>query len=1089
MTRSRTVGSDAVTAPFYPLHSRHSLDPSYGNRNKTERTRSDASRYSFRGKLSGGDSIKSPRSRDGPIIRERVDGGSRKETSQKTEHSPDLLEDRRSVASSSDYKPGKEIVDNDLDSSDRIKDTYLNEVRRMDKFPDGGGQSRQYRETLGKEVKLDMKHGSSSKMHLPGRTRPENFNEKSNGSSYNGKSFEDIQNPKHFRATLPEFVPALDEVAVQATISILTGYSKHYLKDRGFRATLHNNCFSCLNSIAPEQYPNNENKVIANLKQAIDTVEKAAEECATTKDLKRALLQLSVVTGLNSNDLKDGFTCGIPNYHLSACAHLYLSVIYKLQKKDRASAKHLLQVFSDSPFQARTILLPELWENLFYPHLSHLKRWHSQEADSLEDNSNKERRLKLLDKVCNEILDSGTYQFAVYYKDWLTEGFEAPSIPSLSIPSLSIQEFQFNGSLGHSAELHKVVGPFYAQPMVSRKLYEDVFGSSNKPRLDDAEAEVDNCQSSVSSGSSSIEVKQTLTCSSETLKHTVQCTVESYTQNPQDKALEDGLPLIVGEGRGSREASSSLAEANDDEGSNSGRSQKIGDGAQQVQYSSTCTIRVKFPLEDSGSQESFQEQSFSSILKHFICPLTGKLFEDPVTLETGQTYERVAISKWFDQGNRTCPMTGKTLECLSLPLTNIVIKRVIHSWTSECCKDHDAFALQTVVKSKGHKVEHKDTGAISKLEQLLITSDKAARTANAGQLISLGGLEYLIQRFGSGPTEERMIVLELILCCIEADASCRNQIAEGISSKFLLDLLHSKQIQVRKNAVCLLIQIICLNRRKDVVSFLGNLLNEEMVNAMHVLLLYLQSAPDVEKPLVALLLLHFDLLAEPRKYSIYREEAVDAISLALDLSLNDENVQESCCKALLIFGGHFSFSQMVSPEDWILKQEGCSETYKAITCDNEQYGFLADDTCSFENEDLAHREWLNNLLGSLLGSRRRSFIDALLKCLRSRDSNMVRACLITVAWLSSALSSLGNAEHQLSVFSALVPQLKEKLESGEKVEHKILASFSLLNFCKIPECRVLLLTMSEEMTSPLRSIADVSGTAKQLYALICGDDI
>jgi len=86
--------------------------------------------------------------------------------------------------------------------------------------------------------------------------------------------------------------------------------------------------------------------------------------------------------------------------------------------------------------------------------------------------------------------------------------------------------------------------------------------------------------------------------------------------------------------------------------------------------------------------------------------------------------------------------------------------------------------------------------------------------------------------------------------------------------------------------------------------------------------------------------------AEPRKYSIYREEAVDAISLALDLNLNDENVQESCCKALLIFGGHFSFSQMVSPEDWI-KQEGCSETYKAIACDNEQYGFLADDTCSF----------------------------------------------------------------------------------------------------------------------------------------------
>lgn len=86
---------------------------------------------------------------------------------------------------------------------------------------------------------------------------------------------------------------------------------------------------------------------------------------------------------------------------------------------------------------------------------------------------------------------------------------------------------------------------------------------------------------------------------------------------------------------------------------------------------------------------------------------------------------------------------------------------------------------------------------------------------------------------------------------------------------------------------------------------------------------------------------------EPRKYSIYREEAVDAISLALDLSLNDENVQERCCKALLVFGGHFSFPQTLSPEHWILKQEGCSETYRAMTCDNEQHGFLTDNPCSF----------------------------------------------------------------------------------------------------------------------------------------------
>lgn len=49
--------------------------------------------------------------------------------------------------------------------------------------------------------------------------------------------------------------------------------------------------------------------------------------------------------------------------------------------------------------------------------------------------------------------------------------------------------------------------------------------------------------------------------------------------------------------------------------------------------------------------------------------------------------------------------------------------------------------------------------------------------------------------------------------------------------------------------------------------FFGNLSNEEMVNTMHVLLLYLQSAPDDAKPLVAILLLHFDLLVYFLDYS------------------------------------------------------------------------------------------------------------------------------------------------------------------------------------------------------------------------------
>lgn len=66
--------------------------------------------------------------------------------------------------------------------------------------------------------------------------------------------------------------------------------------------------------------------------------------------------------------------------------------------------------------------------------------------------------------------------------------------------------------------------------------------------------------------------------------------------------------------------------------------------------------------------------------KDFVCPITGQIFYDPVTLETGQTYERKAIQEWIDRGNTTCPITRQPLAAIELPKTNYVLKRLITSW-------------------------------------------------------------------------------------------------------------------------------------------------------------------------------------------------------------------------------------------------------------------------------------------------------------------------------------------------------------------------------------------------------------------------
>lgn len=213
------------------------------------------------------------------------------------------------------------------------------------------------------------------------------------------------------------------------------------------------------------------------------------------------------------------------------------------------------------------------------------------------------------------------------------------------------------------------------------------------------------------------------------------------------------------------------------------------------------------------SYEYFDEHSFfSSIPQGFICPLTGKLFEDPVTLETGQTFERVAIKAWFDQGNRACPVTGKTLESLAVPLTNFVLKHVIDNWRSGHCKNLLAFASQVMENSGRHGLKHLDETVVFILEQLLTAFSEEEKRTNARHIISLGGLHFLLQRFEVGKLEEKAHVVALLSCCIEADASCRNQIARNISKQCLLELLQSKQVKSRTNAVLLLVELICLKR-------------------------------------------------------------------------------------------------------------------------------------------------------------------------------------------------------------------------------------------------------------------------------------
>ncbi|KAC9488815.1 hypothetical protein E3N88_45744 [Mikania micrantha] len=64
------------------------------------------------------------------------------------------------------------------------------------------------------------------------------------------------------------------------------------------------------------------------------------------------------------------------------------------------------------------------------------------------------------------------------------------------------------------------------------------------------------------------------------------------------------------------------------------------------------------------------------------CPISLQIMYDPVIIASGQTYERICIEKWFQNGHNTCPKTHQTLDDLGLT-PNYCVKGLVASWCEQ----------------------------------------------------------------------------------------------------------------------------------------------------------------------------------------------------------------------------------------------------------------------------------------------------------------------------------------------------------------------------------------------------------------------
>uniref|UniRef100_A0A453CYC6 U-box domain-containing protein n=1 Tax=Aegilops tauschii subsp. strangulata TaxID=200361 RepID=A0A453CYC6_AEGTS len=793
----------------------------------------------------------------------------------------------------------------------------------------------------------------------------------------------------------PGAIPALDESALSALISLAAGTVKQFAKDEAFRAFLRSGCTSCVGE--------SDHRAVLDLRVTVQTVERAAavgEALLDPRELKRASLRLHSLASLDADEALAVTASGVPHERLAACAHLYMSVVSKLQKKDHSSAVHALEAFCLAPREARTVLLPALWDRLFRPGLSHLKAWRDRESAAAR--SKPDARVKdVVEKLFVDALDEGTRALACYYRDWLLGRTEAMALPSVPAPPSTAPPATAPSTAPASATRFSTSTTYdigsdvaYSSGTPSPAM----FVIEETPRQPERVLEEGRAADADSSGSVFHECDdgEVRSCSPTPRGES------SEPMPPNMLANEAFEPRIEDErGKGAEESTSYLP-------------------ARDMSAIDLLTLEFcEGPLQISGSVTDggqVQATIFSTTPSDFLCPLTRQIFNRPVTIETGQTFERHAIVHWFDRGLRTCPVTGQELEALSVPDTNRVLTRLIDAWKEEHCRNLRA--------ADGRAPEEKLNVAV--VDRVLHSGlSVSEQTERARHLMAIGGVDFHLHRLRDGKEEEqRARAAEHLLLCIRAEGSCRNYVAVRVHGESVVRLLQSEVVSARSAA----------------------------------------DEPD------------------RRNSSVYREEAVRILTESLRRCLIDENVVPNTRKALLMLGGHFSFSGDLLAEDRMLEQAGFADDTPSSTP-------VTSDATVQETEAAETEAWQEHVTAVLLGSGRRPFLAALSGCLASPDAGLVAACLTTAGWLSRSLASTRlrdtHTDMQLAAFSALVPRLKRCLAGGAahlQPRHRVLAAVTLHNFSKIPDCRVLLMLLADGLRGHLADLAELTRTAGQLYA-------
>ncbi|OMO50936.1 hypothetical protein CCACVL1_30117 [Corchorus capsularis] len=215
-------------------------------------------------------------------------------------------------------------------------------------------------------------------------------------------------------------------------------------------------------------------------------------------------------------------------------------------------------------------------------------------------------------------------------------------------------------------------------------------------------------------------------------------------------------------------------------------------------------ISTGFASEKLDLKMMIEELESMEVPTVFICPISLEPMQDPVTLCTGQTYERSNILKWFSLGHYTCPTTMQELWDESVT-PNKTLQQLIFSWfsqkylamkkRSEDVQGRVKEILENLKKIKGQaRVQ-----ALKELRQVVQAHGTAKKT-----VVENGGVGLISSLLGPFTTHAVGSEVIGVLVNLNLDLDSKSDLLQPAKISLMVDILNEGTIETKINCTRLI---------------------------------------------------------------------------------------------------------------------------------------------------------------------------------------------------------------------------------------------------------------------------------------------